>query len=70
MKAWWIEKYQNELPLREKMTCFTIILSPPPKKVSELLDFQHNQILREHAFVISNLDQSDYSKQCNGALSG
>jgi hypothetical protein len=39
MKAWWIEKYQNELPLREKMTCFTIILSPPPKKVSELLDF-------------------------------
>jgi hypothetical protein len=37
--------YQNELPLREKMTCFgTIILSPPPKvkKVNYWI-FQHNQ---------------------------
>jgi hypothetical protein len=42
--------YQNEL-LREKNLFWHNILSPPPK--SELLIFQHNQILREHALVIS-----------------
>jgi hypothetical protein len=47
--------YQNELPLREKMTCFLaqLILSPPPKKKVNYWIFQHNQILREHALVIS-----------------
>jgi hypothetical protein len=42
--------YQNELPLREKMTCFNHFVATSKSKKSELLDFQ--QILREHAFVI------------------
>ncbi|MFV8362048.1 DUF1800 domain-containing protein [Flavobacterium sp. ZT3P35] len=53
MKAWWIDKmYQNELPLREKMTCFWhnhFVTTSQKVKVNYWI-FQHNQILREHAF--------------------
>jgi hypothetical protein len=49
------------------MTCFWQQSFQTPIK-SELLDFQHNQIYA-NIYVISNLDQRDYSKQCNGALS-
>lgn len=53
MKAWWIEKmYTNEFPLREKMTCFWhnhFVATSQKVKVNYWI-FQHNQILREHAF--------------------
>jgi uncharacterized protein (DUF1800 family) len=53
MKAWWIEKmYQDEFPLREKMTCFwhNHYVSTFQKVKVNYWVFQHNQILRENAF--------------------
>lgn len=53
MKAWWIDKMiEEEFPLREKMTCFWhnhYVSSFQKVKVNYWV-FQHNQILREHAF--------------------
>lgn len=53
MKAWWIDKMHNdEFPLREKMTCFWhnhYVATYQKVKVNYWI-FQHNQILREHAF--------------------
>ena len=53
MKSWWIDKMINdEFPLREKMTCFWhnhYVSSLDKVKVNYWV-FQHNQILREHAF--------------------
>ena len=53
MKAWWIDKMnQEELPLREKMTCFwhNHYVSTFQKVKVNYWVFQHNQILRENAF--------------------
>ena len=53
MKAWWIDKMMTEeFPLREKMTCFWhnhFVATFQKVKVNYWV-FQHNQILREHAF--------------------
>jgi uncharacterized protein (DUF1800 family) len=53
MKSWWIDKMiTDELPLREKMTCFWhnhYVATYQKVKVNYWV-FQHNQILREHAF--------------------
>jgi len=53
MKAWWIDKMiSEEYPLREKMTCFWhnhFVATFQKVKVNYWV-FQHNQILREHAF--------------------
>lgn len=53
MKAWWLEKmFENEFPLREKMTCFwhNHFVSTFQKVKVNYWVFQHNQLLREHAF--------------------
>ncbi len=53
MKAWWIDKMiDSEFPLREKMTCFwhNHYVSTFQKVKVNYWVFQHNQILREHAF--------------------
>jgi uncharacterized protein (DUF1800 family) len=53
MKAWWIGKMtEAEFPLREKMTCFwhNHFVSTYQKVKVNYWVFQHNQILREHAF--------------------
>ena len=53
MKAWWIDKMtEEEFPLREKMTCFwhNHYVSTFQKVKVNYWVFQHNQILREHAF--------------------
>jgi uncharacterized protein (DUF1800 family) len=53
MRAWWIDKmYQEEFPLREKMTCFwhNHYVSTFQKVKVNYWVFQHNQILRENAF--------------------
>lgn len=53
MKVWWLQKMQeNAFPLREKMTCFWhnhFVATYPKVKVNYWI-FQHNQLLREHAF--------------------
>ncbi|WP_432671075.1 DUF1800 domain-containing protein [Flavobacterium sp. SM2513] len=53
MKIWWIEKMRSdEFPLREKMTCFWhnhYVSTFQKVKVNHWI-FQHNQILRTHAF--------------------
>jgi len=53
MKAWWIEKMiSDEFPLREKMACFWhnhYVATFQKVKVNYWV-FQHNQLLREHAF--------------------
>jgi uncharacterized protein (DUF1800 family) len=53
MKAWWIDKMEeDEFPLREKMTCFWhnhYVATFQKVKVNYWI-FQHNQMLREHAF--------------------
>ena len=52
-KSWWIDKMiQDEFPLREKMTCFwhNHYVSTYQKVKVNYWIFQHNQILREHAF--------------------
>ena len=53
MKSWWIDKMiEDEFPLREKMTCFwhNHYVSTFQKIKVNYWVFQHNQILREHAF--------------------
>jgi uncharacterized protein (DUF1800 family) len=53
MKAWWItQMIESEFPLREKMTCFwhNHYVSTFQKVKVNYWIFQHNQILREHAF--------------------
>jgi len=53
MKSWWIDKmYNDEFPLREKMTCFwhNHYVSTFQKVKVNYWIFQHNQILRENAF--------------------
>jgi uncharacterized protein (DUF1800 family) len=53
MRAWWIAKMnEDEFPLREKMTCFwhNHFVSTFQKVKVNYWIFQHNQILREHAF--------------------
>ncbi|MGA9637378.1 DUF1800 domain-containing protein [Flavobacterium sp.] len=53
MKSWWIDKMLNdEFPLKEKMVCFWhnhYVATYQKIKVNYWV-FQHNQILREHAF--------------------
>ena len=53
MKAWWLKKMiDDDFPLREKMTCFWhnhFVCSYQKVKVNYWI-YQHNQILREHAF--------------------
>ncbi len=53
MKAWWLQKMKvEEFPLREKMTCFWhnhFVSTYQKVKVNHWI-FQHNQLLREHAF--------------------
>ena len=53
MKSWWIDKMiDDQLPLREKMTCFWhnhYVATYQKVKVNYWV-FQHNQILRENAF--------------------
>ena len=53
MKAWWIDKMiTSKMPLREKMTCFWhnhYVATFQKVKVNYWV-FQHNQILRKHAF--------------------
>ncbi|WPR72879.1 DUF1800 domain-containing protein [Flavobacterium sp. NG2] len=53
MKSWWIDKMLNdEFPLKEKMVCFWhnhYVATYQKVKVNYWI-FQHNQILREHAF--------------------
>lgn len=53
MKSWWITKMQSEdYPLREKMTCFWhnhFVSTYQKVKVNHWI-FQHNQLLRAHAF--------------------
>ncbi|MBP4139868.1 DUF1800 domain-containing protein [Flavobacterium geliluteum] len=52
-KKWWIEKMKNdEFPLREKMVCFWhnhFVATSQKVKVNYWI-YQHNMILREHAF--------------------
>jgi len=53
MKSWWIDKMINdEFPLREKMTCFwhNHYVSTFQKVKVNYWVYQHNQILRKHAF--------------------
>lgn len=52
MKWWWIDKMTTaEFPLLEKMTCFWHNhFVATSQKVREYRMFQHNQILRKHAF--------------------
>lgn len=53
MKMWWINQMATaEFPLREKMTCFwhNHYVSTFQKVKINYWIFQHNQILREHAF--------------------
>jgi uncharacterized protein (DUF1800 family) len=53
MKTWWVDKMTtSELPLREKMTCFWhnhYVATAQKVKINYWV-FQHNQILRKHAF--------------------
>ncbi|MGV3696143.1 DUF1800 domain-containing protein [Flavobacterium sp.] len=53
MKAWWLQKMiAEEFPLREKMVCFWhnhFVSTFQKVKVNHWI-YQHNQILREHAF--------------------
>lgn len=53
MKVWWLDKMQKDnYPLREKMTCFWhnhFVATYQKVKVNHWI-FQHNQLLREHAF--------------------
>jgi uncharacterized protein (DUF1800 family) len=53
MKAWWLDKMiTSQLPLREKMTCFWhnhYVATYQKVKINYWV-FQHNQILRKHAF--------------------
>jgi uncharacterized protein (DUF1800 family) len=53
MKAWWLQKMiTDDLPLREKMTCFWhnhFVCTFQKVKVNHWI-YQHNQILRENAF--------------------
>ncbi|WP_296146092.1 DUF1800 domain-containing protein [uncultured Flavobacterium sp.] len=53
LKAWWLEKMATEeLPLREKMTCFWhnhYVATFQKVKVNYWV-YQHNQLLRENAF--------------------
>ncbi len=53
LKAWWLEKIATEeLPLREKMTCFWhnhYVATFQKVKVNYWV-YQHNQLLRENAF--------------------
>lgn len=53
MKVWWIDKMVDaKFPLREKMTCFWhnhYVSTFQKVKVNHWI-FEHNQILREHAF--------------------
>ena len=53
MKAWWLQKMiADDFPLREKMTCFWhnhFVCTFQKVKVNHWI-FQHNQLLREHAF--------------------
>jgi uncharacterized protein (DUF1800 family) len=53
MKSWWIEKMMTaDFPLQEKMTCFWhnhYVATFQKVKVNYWV-FQHNQILRQHAF--------------------
>jgi len=53
LKAWWLEKMQQEaFPLREKMTCFwhNHYVSTFQKVKVNFWIYQHNQLLRENAF--------------------
>ncbi len=53
MKAWWLENiYQSEFPLREKMVGFwhNHFVSTFQKVKVNYWIYQHNQLLREHAF--------------------
>ncbi|NHN26240.1 DUF1800 domain-containing protein [Flavobacterium jejuense] len=53
LRKWWLEKMQNEeLPLREKMTCFwhNHFVSTIQKVKVNYWVYQHNMILRENAF--------------------
>jgi uncharacterized protein (DUF1800 family) len=53
MQMWWVEKMiDNDFPLREKMTCFWhnhFVATNQSVKVYYWV-YQHNQILRNHAF--------------------
>ena len=53
MKAWWLQKMiADDFPLREKMTCFWhnhFVCTFQKVNVNHWI-FQHNQLLREHAF--------------------
>lgn len=53
MKAWWLQKMiYNEFPLQEKLTCFWhnhFVSTFLKVRVNHWI-YQHNQILREHAF--------------------
>ncbi len=53
MQVWWLQKMmREEFPLREKMTCFWhnhFVATFQKVKVNYWV-FQHNQLLREHAF--------------------
>lgn len=53
LKSWWLDKmYQEELPLREKMTCFwhNHYVSTFQKVRVNYWIYLHNQLLRENAF--------------------
>ncbi|MBF7091231.1 DUF1800 domain-containing protein [Flavobacterium sp. ALJ2] len=53
LKKWWIAKMQNdEFPLRENMVCFwhNHFVSTSQKVKVNYWIYQHNMILREHAF--------------------
>jgi uncharacterized protein (DUF1800 family) len=53
LKKWWITKMRNdEFPLREKMVCFwhNHFVSTSQKVKVNYWVYQHNMILREHAF--------------------
>lgn len=53
LKAWWLERMASaEFPLREKMTCFWhnhFVATYQKVKVNRWI-FDHNMLLREHAF--------------------
>lgn len=54
LKKWWIEKLRKEeFPLREKMVCFwhNHFVSTSQKVKSNYWIYQHNYLLREHAFA-------------------
>jgi len=53
LKKWWIDKIREEqLPLREKMVCFwhNHFVSTTQKVKVNYWVYQHNMVLREHAF--------------------